>query len=88
MQQFGLTKYVNINYRITRLMLLETKVAILFNRICKQQLQKKQAKVTKTNVAIWLIKMCRSVIFYGIIVHLLVIVQNKKSNKREEILFS
>jgi len=35
------------NYRNTRLKLLETKVAICFNRIRKQQLQKHQAKVTK-----------------------------------------
>jgi hypothetical protein len=47
MQSFGLTKYINNNYRNIRLKLLKTNVAILFNEICKQLLQKHQAKVTE-----------------------------------------
>jgi hypothetical protein len=47
MQPFGLTKYLNNNYRNIRLKLLKTNAAIWFNEICKQQLQKHQAKVIK-----------------------------------------
>jgi len=47
MQLFSLTKDVNNNYKNTRLKILKTNAAIWFNKRCKQQLQKHQAKDIK-----------------------------------------
>jgi len=47
MHPFVLTKYVNNNYKNTRLKILKINAAIWFNKRCKQQPQNHQAKVTK-----------------------------------------
>jgi hypothetical protein len=47
MQSFGLTKYINNNWRNIKPKLLKTNAAIQFNKIYKQQLQKYQTHIIK-----------------------------------------
>jgi hypothetical protein len=78
MQPFGLTKDVNNNYTNTRLKLLKRMKTFGLTKDVNNNYTNTRLKLLKTNTAIWFNKTFRSVIFYGIILHLLVIVQNKK----------